>query len=92
MISFEEARALVAASQVVRDVCGPGNHFEVRDFGWQNDDVYQVAIRPERDVFDGPSILVDKRTGEVRTVYGTLGRPPVPGLMLIGALPGDADE
>ena len=42
---------------------------------------------PEVVPFDIPALLVDKRTGKLREVYGLLGHDPVPGLTPVGPNP-----
>ena len=62
--------------------------YTVANHGWQNDDVYVLAyepIDPAVVLFDAPALLVDKRTGELREVYGLLGHDPVSGLVPIDA-------
>ena len=38
-------------------------------------------------VFEAPDPLVDKKTGKLTEIYGTLGHAPVPGLVPIGSPP-----
>jgi hypothetical protein len=83
VITFDDARAIVAASTDVRSMYP--DEFEVVEYGWENDDVFVVAVRPV--VFDAPDLLVDKQTGELRRVFGLLGRDPAPGLRPIGSAP-----
>ena len=72
MITFEQARATLAAA----------TGKPAADHGWENDDVFVVvndfgaAMPPPGE----PDYLVDKRTGELREVYGLLGRDPAPNL------------
>jgi hypothetical protein len=86
VITFDDPRAIVAASPSVHEFCGD---FTVPDYGWQNDDVIMVIAEPVDGgpVFDAPALLVDKHTGELTEVYGLLGRDPVPGLVPIGNAP-----
>lgn len=88
MITFEDARNTVASHPSVREFFGA--QFAVADYGWQNDDAYLMAIVVPEDsgaVFDAPDLLVDKRTGELRQVFGMLGDDPVPNLVPIGDPP-----
>ncbi|MBS1695802.1 MAG: hypothetical protein JST91_26695 [Actinobacteria bacterium] len=79
-ITFDTARAIVAGAASVRGFFG--EDFQVADAGWENDDVYLVAVQtPDGPAFDAPDLLVDKRTGALREVYGMLGRDPVSGLV-----------
>lgn len=86
MITFDQARAIVAASDSVRQMFGP---FTVADYGWENAEVFVMAAEPDSGlaVIDGPELLVDKRTGELTEVYGLLGDDPVPDLVPIGTPP-----
>lgn len=87
MITFADARKVVAAAPAVREFFGEG--FTVDEYGWQNDDVFLMSIDTADGVapFDAPALLVDKRTGELREVFGLLGREPAPGLRPIGDPP-----
>jgi hypothetical protein len=38
-------------------------------------------------MFDAPALLVDKRTGKLREVYGLVGDEPAPGLVPLGSPP-----
>lgn len=79
VVSFDDARATVAEK----------TGKPVARYGWQNDDVFVVAIDWRGDLpdFDAPDHLVDKRTGEHREVFGSLGRDPAPDLTPIGNPP-----
>jgi hypothetical protein len=72
MVTFEQARVTLAAA-TGRPAAG---------HGWENDDVFVVVndFGTAMPPLDGPDYLVDKRTGELREVYGLLGRDPVPNL------------
>lgn len=87
MITFDDARATVGDSPDVREFFGDG--FIVADYGWQNDEEYLLAVKPPGGVtpFDAPDLLVSKTTGNLRQVFGMLGRDPVPGLTPIGNPP-----
>jgi len=71
MVTFDEARALVAAAMPP---------YPVATYGWENDDVFVIAFDyGDDDVpFDEPDWLVDKRTGTLRKVHCLLGRDPLP--------------
>lgn len=79
MITFDEARATVAAT----------TGLATAEYGWENDDVFVVAIDwgAELPGFDEPDHLVDKTTGAYRKVVGALGMDPAPNLTPIGAPP-----
>ena len=79
MTTFDEARALVTAA----------TGQPTADYGWENDDVFVIAIDYGDDTppFDEPDRLVDKVTGELREVYGLLGDDPAPNLRPIGDPP-----
>jgi hypothetical protein len=79
VVTFAEARAIVVAAV----------DSAVAEYGWENDDVFVVALDygDEPTPFDEPDRLVDKGTGELREVYGLLGRAPAPGLRPIGDVP-----
>ena len=71
----------------VRDYFGD---YTVADYGWENDDVYLLAydpVDPAVVMFDAPALLVDKRTGKLRGVYGLVGDEPAPGLVPLGSPP-----
>jgi hypothetical protein len=86
VITFDDARAVVAASESVRQMAGD---FTVADYGWENPDVYLVVALPNSGeaIIDGPDLLVDKRTGKLTEVFGMLGRDPVAGLRPVGTPP-----
>ena len=86
-ITFDGARAIAATSKAVREYW---SDYTVLDWGWENDDVYVLAydpVDPAVVLFDAPALLVDKRTGKLREVYGLLGDDPAPGLTPIGNPP-----
>ena len=78
-ISFEQARHIAATF----------TGEPIARYGWQNADVYVVVIDyTDRDLPLGePDLLVEKATGRLREVTGTMGRPPAPGLQPIGNPP-----
>lgn len=88
-VTFDEARTAVQADTSVRAFFGAG--FTVADYGWQNNDVYLMAVDAADGValFDAPAILVDKRTGTVIQQAGLLGRPPADNLQPFGEPPED---
>lgn len=67
MLSFDQARAIVAASQ----------GWDPAPWGWENDEVFVMAY----DHGDAPApvgepdLLVDKSTGELSWVASVAGRP-----------------
>jgi hypothetical protein len=79
MTTFDQARAKAAAAA--------GR--PAAEYGWENDDVYLIGFDygDERPPFDEPDVLIDKRTGELRAVYGMLGHAPAPNLRPIGSPP-----
>jgi len=87
VITFDDARQVVADSASVREFFGDG--FTVATHGWQNSDVFLIAVETSdgEPVFDAPELLVDKRTGELREIFGLLGRDPAPNLVPIGDAP-----
>lgn len=87
MITFDDARTVVASAPSVRSRFGAA--LQVADYGWENDDVYVVAVTAAdgEPVFDAPDLLVDKRSGELREVFGMMGSAPAPGLLPIGEPP-----
>ncbi|AQT81972.1 hypothetical protein B1R94_26000 [Mycolicibacterium litorale] len=99
-ITFEAARDIVASSAGVRAMY-PRDDFEVADYGWENAEVYVIVAGTHVDVhgiddpatdferltFDAPARLVDKTTGELREIFGLLGRDPAPDLVPIGDVP-----
>jgi hypothetical protein len=85
-VTFDDARAIVAASPSVRDMFGP---VTVLNWGWENPDVF-VIVAESTDgspTFDAPALLIDKCTGKLTEVYGLLGDDPVPGLVPVGSPP-----
>ena len=86
MITFDDARAVAAASPSVQQMFG---NVIVADYGWQNDDVFLVVAENADGlpVFDAPSLLVDKQSGELTEIYGLLGNDPVPDLVPVGTPP-----
>ncbi len=76
MLSFDEARAVVAAAQ----------GWDPAPWGWENDDVFVVAYDygDEPVPADEPDLMVDKRTGELRWVLRVAGEPPASDLRPIG--------
>lgn len=88
-VTFEQARAAVRADRAALEFFGDG--FTVGDYGWQNADVYLMAVDAADGValFDAPAILVDKATGAVTARYGLLGRPPAEALTPFGDPPED---
>lgn len=86
MITFDEARQVVANSSSVIRFFGPG--YTVADYGWENTDVFVVAVAGANGpIFDAPDLLVDKQTGELQEIFGMLGRDPAPNLVPIGDVP-----
>lgn len=85
--TFDDARAVVAASEDVRELFGDG--FIVANYGWENDDEYLVAVTPAdgQPLLDAPDLLVDKTTRTLKQVFGMLGRDPVPNLRPIHNTP-----
>jgi hypothetical protein len=79
MITFDEARDVVAKAT---------NH-PVAQYGWENSDVYLIALDYGDAIPppDEPDRLVDKNTGEIHEFYGLLGADPAPGLQPIGDAP-----
>jgi hypothetical protein len=76
--TFDDARAMVTHTT------GLATH----GYGWENDDVYVVAVDYGDDIpFDAPDYLVDKQTGELRVMYGLLGHEPAEDLRVIGTPP-----
>ena len=77
MVSFDEARAIVAAQQ----------GWDPAQWGWANDEVYVMAYDygEEPAPLGEPELLVDKRTGELRWVHCSAGQPPAPDLRPVGA-------
>lgn len=78
-LSFEDARAIVAAVQG-RDAA---------PWGWENDEVFVMAYDYGDDPapVGEPELLVDKYTGELWWVAGLGGRPPAPDLQPVGIHP-----
>lgn len=78
-VTFEQAQETVANA----------TGHSPADYGWQNDDVFVVALKYDDDMppFNEPDYLVDKQTGEFREVTGLLGQPPAPNLRPIGNPP-----
>ena len=66
-----------------------GRRVHVADYGWQTDDVYEVAVIAASGLepIDAPALIVDKNTGELREVYGLLGEDAVPDLTPVGTPP-----
>lgn len=67
MITFEDAR-LIALQHLADD------RYTIGPSGWENESSYQV-VREQIDdtdivLDDGPSIIVDKETGEYTEVWG----------------------
>ena len=86
-ITFDDARAIAATSKSVRDYWGD---YRILDWGWENDQEFVLVydlIDPEVVPFDIPALLVDKRTGKLREVYGLVGNPPAPNLTPVGHNP-----
>lgn len=83
-ISFEEARAIVAAAQ----------GWDPAPWGWENDEVFVMAYDHGDDpggqpTPDGePDVLVDKDTGRLRLVTES---PPAPNLRPVGDPPSRAE-
>ena len=96
MITFDEARDIVAASKVVRDQY-PAGDFIVAKWGWENADLFVVVAGTRYDVtgegnpdtltMDAPARVVDKKTGELREILGLIGRDPAPNLREVGDWP-----
>ncbi|WNM74099.1 hypothetical protein SEA_NERGAL_8 [Mycobacterium Phage Nergal] len=101
MLTFDDARQVVATSTAVRAMYPPDD-FEVAEYGWENRDVYVIVAGTHMDVtgegevdsltMDAPARLVDKSTGELREVHGLMGRDPAPDLQPIGPVPEWDDE
>jgi hypothetical protein len=72
VITFEQARQIVAASPTMLELHPPGT-FRVERYGWENSRDFLMAVDAERKFIPGDHILVSKRTGKLRLV-------PVPGL------------
>jgi hypothetical protein len=95
-ITFDEARDIVAASKVVREQY-PDDDFVVAEYGWENRELFVVIAGTRYDVtgegdldtltMDAPARTVSKATGELREIFGLIGRDPAPGLREIGNWP-----
>lgn len=87
MISFAEARSIVAASPEVAEFYGDG--FTVRQYGWQNDAMIVVdALAADGcEMFDAPHASVSKATGQLTLHYGLLGNLPADDMTPIGDAP-----
>lgn len=82
MITFEEAREIVAANRGPK--YPPAADFQVSTWGWENDEAYQLVAGPYAMVYqarndadrewledeDGPFITVNKVTGEYVEHWG----------------------
>ena len=57
-----------------------GDDFIVADYGRQNEDVYEVVALAASGLapIDAPALIVDKRTGQLREVYGLVGEDALP--------------
>ena len=78
MITFDDARNIVAGSPVVRAMWG--DDFTVADYGRENQDAYEIVALAVSGMapIDAPALIVDKQTGELREVYGLLGEEALP--------------
>lgn len=89
MLTFADARAAISAAPAMRKFYGDG--FQVAEYGWENDEVYLMALSPADGVaiFDAPALLIDKETGKLTEVYGAAvqGVPPAEDLRPIGNPP-----
>lgn len=67
MLSFDEARAIVASSQ----------GWDPAPWGWENDEVFVMEYEhsDDRVPVDEPDLLIDKRTGELRWVENLADEP-----------------
>lgn len=75
MITFTQARNIVART----------TQRPVVDYGWENADVFWIVMAIPG--IDEPDRLVDKKTGDIREIYGMLGEDPAPNLRPIGKIP-----
>jgi hypothetical protein len=91
VISFAEARAIVAASPEVAEFYGDG--FTVRTWGWHNAELIVVDAQGAdgREMMDAPHTSVDKQTGELTLHYGLLGSLPARDLTPLGHRPLDSE-
>lgn len=101
MITFDQAREIVAQAKVVRDQYPPDD-FVVAEWGWENRQLFVVVAGTKYDVtgegdpgtltMDAPARVVDKKTGELRELFGLIGRDPAPNLREVGNWPPVPDD
>ena len=87
MISFAQARQIVAGSERVRKAHGRPAGFAVAEFGWESPTRYMMCIErgPNDDLMLGVGVtFVDKRTGEI-SIEGWF--PPIDGSPSAGMTP-----
>lgn len=80
MISFEEARQIIAENRRERGGMGPG--FEVNDWGWETPERWIIGYQSEA-TDSRPFTSVDKTTGEYFEDPST-GEDPFPDATPVG--------
>lgn len=101
VITFDKAREIVASSRVVTERY-PADDFQVAPYGWENDKLFVIIAGTKADVtgdgdidtltMDAPARTVDKKTGELKEIFGLIGRDPAPGLREVGEWPPVPDD
>lgn len=85
MMTFEYARDLVAATSEVHDVYPDG--FTVAEYGWENESSFLIVV-DEPQLWDAPTIFVDKKTSTVSLNYGlNVAGDPTAGMTAVGKIP-----
>lgn len=84
-MNFNYARDLVAAATDVHNVYQNG--YSISDYGWEDENSFLVVV-DDPQIWDAPTILVNKATSEVSVTYGlNAAGDPTAGMAPIGTIP-----
>ena len=84
-MNFSYARDLVAATSDVHDLYPNG--FTLADYGWENPSSFLIVV-DEPQLWDAPTIFVDKKTSAVSLIYGlNVSGDPTAGMNPVGPMP-----